>query len=96
MELEKAKRIVNKSLLKEYQKKSCEICGTFGNVSAHHVKSKGSGGHDYPTNLMPLCFMHHTEIHQLGLNKMIWKYPHLKNTLTDMGWEKADNKWILI
>jgi hypothetical protein len=31
----------------------------------HHVRSRGAGGHD-KSNLVPLCRIHHTELHAIG------------------------------
>lgn len=94
----KKKRIVNKDLLKSYREKSCEICGTYRNTVAHHIKSVGSGGNDVTHNLIPLCIEHHVEIHKIGINKTIHKYPHLKYFLQENGWEKCEitNRWFHI
>lgn len=47
----------------------CLNCGNYepsGNV-LHHIKTRGSGGSDSVENLMPLCVMCHTKVHQIGL-----------------------------
>jgi hypothetical protein len=46
----------------------------FGQVTGHHVKSKGSGGSDTEDNLWPLCVKHHAEIHNLGVFTFCDKY----------------------
>jgi hypothetical protein len=43
-------------------------------TDAHHVKSRGSGGGDEPENLMPLCRVHHTEIHLTGHSQFVKRY----------------------
>jgi hypothetical protein len=36
---------------------------------------------------MPLCREHHLEIHKIGINKFITKYPNAKYWLLNNGWE---------
>jgi len=43
----------------------CAACHKPGPSDPHHVKSRGAGGND-EANLIPLCRVHHTEIHQIG------------------------------
>ena len=61
--LPKNKRIVNKKLLKD-KKGVCEICGKKGPTEKHHKKTKGSGGNDTKENLIEVCRICHTKIHQ--------------------------------
>jgi hypothetical protein len=79
-------RIVNKELLKQIRSKRCIVCGAL-DPDPHHVKSKKSGGDDVESNLMPLCREHHQEIHKIGINKFITKYPVAKYWLLNNGWE---------
>lgn len=60
----------------------------------HHVKSRGSGGGDESSNLMPLCRTHHTEIHW-SRNKFVEKYRKVCEWLLDRGWEldEFSGKW---
>ena len=82
MKDEKLRRIVNRKLLDTYHKMSCAAGAPhMGDVVGHHIKSKGSGGDDNPSNLMPLCWWHHAEIHSLGNRKMLLKYPQLREYL---------------
>lgn len=60
--LPKDKRIVNKKLLKD-KKGVCEICGKRGSTEKHHKKTKGSGGNDTEENLIEVCRICHTKIH---------------------------------
>ena len=60
--LPKNKRIVNKKLLKD-KKGVCEICGRKGSTEKHHKKTKGSGGNDTEDNLIELCRICHTKLH---------------------------------
>lgn len=77
----KTKRIVNRALLDEYRDYPCVCCNSSYGVSAHHLKTKGSGGNDVVDNLVPLCGVHHTEIHKLGEYTMKIKYPGLERFL---------------
>lgn len=84
MNLAKPIRIENKKLLAEIRKLNCLACGRRGS-EAHHVSSKGSGGDDVADNLMPLCRICHTKIHQIGAVKMSEKHPTVKNWLISHG-----------
>jgi hypothetical protein len=80
--LTKPKRIVNRELLDSYHEKPCAArppC--VGQIVAHHIKSKGAGGDDIESNLMPVCVRHHRMIHELGIKKMLAKYPELRQYL---------------
>ncbi len=65
----KQKRKIDKALLDSYHEKICKINDKdcFGQVVAHHVKTKKSGGGDVESNLWPLCVRHHRSIHDLGV-----------------------------
>lgn len=60
--LPKNKRVVNEKLLKD-KKGVCEICGRKGATEKHHKKTKGSGGNDTEENLIEVCRICHTKIH---------------------------------
>ena len=71
-------------------------CPQCREVSGHHLKTKGAGGDDQDWNLLPLCQLHHIEIHQLGLKLFIKKYPNIKDIIIDKGWEfnSSEAKWM--
>lgn len=75
--IEKPKRKKDKKLLESYRLKSCLVCQTVPS-DPHHIKSRGSGGDDSPENICPLCRKHHSEIHQIGLNRMLEKYGNFR------------------
>lgn len=79
----KTKRIVNKPLLEQYHTFPCSVCHSHGTTVAHHIKSRGAGGDDVEENLIPLCHVHHSEIHQIGRRSMLNKYPWLSEYLED-------------
>lgn len=60
----------------------------------HHIKTRGSGGSDHESNLMSLCFEHHTEIHKLGTNRFSVKYRQVEYYLHDLGWDHNGFKWL--
>lgn len=45
----------------------CLVCDQHGPSLPHHVKSIGSGGLA-PANLVPLCLVHHNQVHYIGIN----------------------------
>lgn len=90
----KQKRKVDKDLIKQINQGRCLVCSAL-NPDAHHVKSKKSGGDDVASNLMPLCRVHHTEVHKIGLNRFVDKYPNVKGWLLSNNWEfnQLTMKW---
>jgi hypothetical protein len=91
----RSKRTVDLALLKTVRAQPCLVCRNYGESDPHHVKSKGSGGHDIPTNVVPLCRKHHTEIHAIGLNRFSEKYVEISLWLSRNGWAYNPNinKW---
>jgi hypothetical protein len=83
----KPKRTENRDLLDSYCGKPCVCCGNPLSTVAHHIKSKGSGGPDEEWNLLPLCYVHHTEIHKRGPSYMIQQYFALGRYLRKLGWQ---------
>jgi len=87
-------RIKDLKLLESYRGIPCAVCGSLV-TCAHHIKSKGSGGHDVESNLMALCQQHHNEVHQYGLRLFVDKYPQVEHVLKSKGWEQtAAGKWL--
>jgi len=71
----------------------CVICGARPS-DPDHIRSKGSGGHDEPSNLAPLCRWHHTERHYVGVATLAHRYPKYKAFIESLGWEvKLVNVW---
>lgn len=70
--LTKNKRIVDKKAIlkvKIFANKQCEYCKQENMIcNIHHIKSKGSGGHDVIDNLICLCYVCHEKVHK-GLIK---------------------------
>ena len=65
----KNKRIKNKKLLKDKQGK-CKYCGKRAYTENHHIKTKGSGGHDTKENLIELCNeCHYEKVHPGKISK---------------------------
>lgn len=77
----KHKRTVDKELLATYRSMPCCVCGGRQEVAAHHVKTRGSGGGDVSSNLVPLCIKHHTEVHLIGAYTFVIKYPQVEHYL---------------
>jgi hypothetical protein len=100
MTFEKKKRIKDPDLLAQVRLLPCLACSCdperrratmlafdqgITQSHAHHVKTRGAGGDDVETNLMPLCIKHHNEIHVLGNTRMAEKYPVVKSWLIRTG-----------
>lgn len=83
-------KIKDKNLCKKYRSISCEVCGSWNEVSGHHIKSKGSGGWDVVENLIGLCFDCHRYVHDHGDNALIKKYPSYERILISKNWESVD------
>lgn len=73
----------------------CLVCGS-PNVDAHHIKTRGSGGDDSLKNLAPLCRIHHTEVHRIGIISFSQKYLGVSTYLQDNGWELVNGKLLHI
>lgn len=88
-------QIKNPQLLESYRGKLCLVCLSL-ETTGHHIKTRGAGGDDCETNLMPLCFQHHREVHDKGMVEFAGKYHNVKNYLESLGWEFDQflHKWI--
>ena len=84
--LSKGRRVENKELCASYHNMPCVVCGSRREIVGHHIKSKGSGGDDSKENLIPVCFIHHAEVHQLGLTKLCSRYSNLKWYIVGLSW----------
>jgi len=62
-----------KSQIKAYRKAHlfCEVCG-MPDTQIHHIRTRGAGGSDDATNLLALCYYHHTKIHAIGSRKFAY------------------------
>lgn len=67
-------RIVDADLLAAVRELPCLCCQSTP-CHPHHVTSRGAGGHDEATNVMPLCQEHHSQWHQEGPGHMAKNYP---------------------
>ncbi|MBN1881096.1 MAG: DUF968 domain-containing protein [Deltaproteobacteria bacterium] len=85
----KPERYVNKKNIKMLHDVPCLVnnraCTT--GTYAHHVKTRGAGGGDEPENLMPLCFVHHNEIHLTGTAPFVKRY-NLYFDETERRWKR--------
>lgn len=91
----KPKRHVNRELLDSYHWMRCVACGRTG-CDPHHLISVKSGGPDSEFNVIPLCRMHHSECHQIGLYKFSAKHRKVNDWLVEHGWSADDLrlKWL--
>lgn len=59
----KPKRIVNRKVGYDIRPDYCEHCGMGGPVERHHLRSVGAGGHDLNENIIWVCRICHTKVH---------------------------------
>lgn len=65
----KPRRIVDPQAIKAARKPYCEYCGKWGYTEVHHIKTRGSGGDDVPSNLVSLCRACHDKAHRGLISK---------------------------
>jgi len=68
------------------QNQVCTVCSKKG-VDLHHFKTRNSGGSDDEANLLPVCRLHHSEIHMLGSKTFSDKYQQVRLWLRLNGWQ---------
>lgn len=79
MKYPKPKRIKDRALLDTFHDKPCIISNQdcLGDVTGHHLISRGAGGNDEPSNLLALCALHHKEVHAIGRETFLRKYKEI-------------------
>jgi len=94
----KKKRTVDRALLDHCQGKPCLICGHEETTVGHHIITKGAGGPDEAWNLVPLCHVHHDQIHRLKTTRFAEIHPEFHEYLKYWGWgyiyTKNRGKWL--
>lgn len=65
----RARKKDNKAM--KNKKGRCEFCRKVGQTDMHHIKTRGSGGDDTEENLIELCRLCHTMVHN-GHIKRQW------------------------
>lgn len=73
MIFQKNKRTVNPELLETVRNMRCIICNAYP-CDPHHITTQGAGGGDTGDNLLPICRVHHTEVHKIGVKTFIKRY----------------------
>ena len=69
---------LGKKFIKYIKEMPCSVCGN-GDVDAHHLEAIGMGNNrkkknDKDFSCVPLCRIHHSEYHNMGLVAMQDKY----------------------
>lgn len=82
----KQTRIKDPELLSVVRNLPC-LCCLKSPADAHHVTSRGAGGGDTETNVMPLCREHHQEWHARGSAHMVNTYGAVK------AWLELAERW---
>ena len=71
--LAKPRRVTDEGFLTFVRSRYCCVPGCVApDTDPHHTKSRGSGGSDYTA--IPLCRVHHNEIHVIGS----WRFETLR------------------
>lgn len=102
-------RIVDTALLEQIRRLPCMACVDSDPLAAleaikagesggprshpHHLRSRGAGGDDTPENVMPLCHVHHREVHAKGLNRFAETYVAVCLWLSEAGWTFDITLW---
>lgn len=85
----------DKKLAEAMSRKPCLVCSSTNSVVGHHILSFGSRPDlDNEQNVMPLCYMHHAEVHNIGLTSFVKKHS-LSNEMTSRGFF-FELKWRLL
>jgi hypothetical protein len=92
-------RVVDEDLLETVRNLPCMACadkdphGAYEAVfenqvrsHPHHLITRGSGGHDLPWNVIPLCVKHHQEIHNVGIGVVAQRYKTVFDWLVGAEW----------
>lgn len=77
-------KIKNPQFLKSIHELKCTVTRCFNKAEPHHIISRKAGGGDEPSNILPLCRLHHSECHY-GLVKFSDKYPEIVVWLKENG-----------
>ena len=83
----KRKRHVDKDLLEEIRLRRCCVCNNKGYSDPSHIISRGAGGPDARWNVVPMCRLHHSIWHKLGVSYFLGRYPEFELTLRGLRWE---------
>ena len=59
----KPKTFKSRENIRKAKKDYCEVCGDPYMLEIHHIRTKASGGEDYLENLICLCRICHTKVH---------------------------------
>lgn len=84
----------DRGLLDCYQGRACMVCAHTETTIGHHLITKGAGGPDEMWNLIPLCHVHHDEVHKIGLYRFADRYPRVLAWVEYWGWEMCGGKML--
>ena len=89
--------ITNRDILDQYHDMACQACKyrEYGKVTGHHIKTKGAGGENEHYNLIPLCYLHHHEIHTCESTAWFIEKYKLEDYMFQKGWDQCrlTNRW---
>lgn len=70
----KKKALRNEKNLERIRKEPCIACSLKGPNDPDHLRTRGAGGGDELSNLIPLCRLCHIERHRIGLRSFANRY----------------------
>ena len=77
--------------------RGCCACGNMYRTEIHHIKTRGAGGSNHRSNLIPLCSGCHTQepyAWHRGVKRFLERFPHVLERLIEMGWQMHNGKLI--
>jgi 5-methylcytosine-specific restriction endonuclease McrA len=77
---------------KDRAQETCFLCGKYGELERHHIKTRGSGGGDEDWNIAMVHRICHIKIHSLSWGKILERDPSLAQKLQDKGWVFMNGK----
>lgn len=67
----------------------CVYCSSVDGLEFHHILPRSLGGTDDPHNLIRVCSVHHSILHNMGMRGDL-------STLTKVGLQKAKEKGVVL
>lgn len=74
----------NQKVRDSYKSMPCLVCRRTPSDPCH-IKSYATTLQDNANNLMPLCRVHHTESHKIGIVTFVKKYPSVELFVRGLG-----------
>lgn len=83
----------DKKFMSKFHGEPCTVCKNTEGTHGEHLITKGALGPCSRENVMPICFEHHREKENIGIDGMASKYASYKKWLLNRGWYWYGGKW---